>query len=69
MGGPSAPGRVEGGSTTFTMLPLGQGKARWSRRGYFVSAQEAETAAIAGDIELQDRLLAQTGCDHGVAVP
>ncbi len=69
MGGPSAPGRVEDGVDTFVMLALGQGEARWGRGGCFVSSQEAEPVAVAGDIELHDRLLAQLAAISGVAVP
>ena len=69
MGGPSAPGRVEDGVDAYVMLALGQGEARWSRGGYFVSYQEANPAALTGDIEMQDRLLALLAAISGVAVP
>jgi NAD(P)-dependent dehydrogenase (short-subunit alcohol dehydrogenase family) len=69
MGGPSAPGRVEDGVDTFVMLALGQGEAAWTRGGYFVHSEEARPAAIAGYVELQDRLLAELAVISGVSVP
>ncbi|KAK4097220.1 NAD(P)-binding protein [Parathielavia hyrcaniae] len=69
MGGSSAPGRVEDGVDTFVMVALGRGEAGCSPGGYFLDSWESQPSAVAGDVRLQDQLLAELAEISGVPVP
>ncbi|RFU28997.1 hypothetical protein B7463_g7344, partial [Scytalidium lignicola] len=69
MGGQHAPGDINLGVDTFTMLALGEGAARGKTGKYFARLKEERVARDADDVELQDRLLKELEKISGVKVP
>lgn len=68
MGRESAPGRLEDAVDTFAMVALGEGPSKGRSGGYFEYSKEQQPIAVAEDVALQDRLLAELSRISGVPV-
>ncbi|KAK3364632.1 hypothetical protein B0T25DRAFT_442944 [Lasiosphaeria hispida] len=69
MGGASATGSIEDALDTFVMVTMGKKAARYRSGGYFVGSREKKPLAVAEDVELQDRLLAELARISGITAP
>ncbi|KAK0702965.1 hypothetical protein B0T26DRAFT_744139 [Lasiosphaeria miniovina] len=67
VGGESAPDRLEDAVDTFAMVALDEGPS--PSQSYFEYFKEQKPIAVAGDVALQDQLLAELSRRSGVPVP